>query len=474
VALLLSERLNTRSDEYGGSAENCARSVTEMIARMKELCGKDFPVILRISGEERIPGGRELPGTLDICRLAQAAGADAIHVSAGMPDSEEWECPPSEIEQGVHAKMGRYLKAGLDIPVIVVGRIVDWRVAERMIESGDADFVAMARAALAEADWAQAIGRDDAIIRMCIGCNQGCRTRREQTKATAACLQNPLLGKEEIISITKDDHARKVCVIGAGVSGLEAANVFSRRGHHVTVFERERETGGMFRWASVTPGKKPYMNVVSYYDRLLPRQGVEIKLNSTVSGVPEGDWDLVVAAIGGTPILPPIKTENVTPLLAAEFLAMGEIKGEIKPVSYVVVGDGLVGYEIADYIIERGGRVLLAGNDPRDPIATQGVARWHFMKSRFDKAGLEIIRHSTVQRITPEGFAVKNDDGEVREIEGAFEYIIACGFKTASKDELRSFNGRTPVLTVGNAGAPGDAMDAIHDAFDKSVTYRFA
>ncbi|MDR3165331.1 MAG: NAD(P)/FAD-dependent oxidoreductase [Synergistaceae bacterium] len=470
VALLLSERLNTRTDKYGGGTENCARSVTEMIARMKELCGKDFPVILRISGEERVPGGRELPGTLDICRLARAAGADAIHVSAGMPESEEWECPPSEIEQGVHAEMGRYLKAGLDIPVIVVGRIVDWRVAERMIKSGDADFVAMARTALAEANWAQAIGRDDVIIRMCIGCNQGCRTRREQNKAMAACLQNPLLGREEIINIVKDNHPKKICVIGAGVSGLEAANVFSQRGHDVTIFEREREIGGMFRWASTTPGKKSYMNVVEYYGKILPRQGVEIKLNSLVSGVPDGEWDLVVAAIGGTPIRPPIKTENVTPQTAVEFLA----GGKLEPVSYVVIGDGLVGYEIADCIIERGGRAILVGNDPRDPVATQGVARWHFMKSRFDRAGLEIIRHSTVRRITPEGFAVKNDDGETREIEGSFGYVIACGFKTAAEDELRSFAGRAPVLTVGNADAPGDAMDAIHDAFDKSVTYSFA
>jgi 2,4-dienoyl-CoA reductase-like NADH-dependent reductase (Old Yellow Enzyme family)/NADPH-dependent 2,4-dienoyl-CoA reductase/sulfur reductase-like enzyme len=469
VALLLSEHLNTRTDEYGGSLENCARSVAEMIARMKALCGKDFPVILRISGEERIPGGRELPGTLEICRIVQAAGCDAIHVSAGMPESEEWECPPSEIEQGVHAKMGKYLKERLDIPVIIVGRIVDWSVAERIVASGEADFVALARAALAEANWAQAIGREDVIIRRCIGCNQGCRTRREQNKSSASCLQNPMLGREETLKITKDAKRKKICVIGAGVSGLEAANVFSERGHEVTVFEREREIGGMFRWASTTPGKKSYMNVVDYYGRILPRRGVRINLSSDVTGAPEGEWDLVVAAVGGTAIRPPIKTEGVDIQMAIDFLA----SGKLKPGGYVVIGDGLVGYEIADYIIERNGRVILVGNDPRDPLATQGVARWHFMKGRFEKAGLEIIRHSTVQSIDANGFNVSGDDGTTRRIEGYDNYIMACGFKAPPEATLKSFDGRAPVLVVGNAGAPGDAMDAIHDAFDKTVAYSF-
>jgi 2,4-dienoyl-CoA reductase-like NADH-dependent reductase (Old Yellow Enzyme family)/NADPH-dependent 2,4-dienoyl-CoA reductase/sulfur reductase-like enzyme len=470
VALLLSEHLNTRSDEYGGCLENCARSVTEMIARMKELCGQGFPVILRISGEERITGGRELPDTLRICRLAEASGADAIHVSAGMPESEEWECPPSEIEQGVHAHMGKYLKENLGIPVIVVGRVVDWQVAERMVESKEADFVAIARAALAEANWARAIGREDVIIRRCIGCNQGCRTRREQSKASAACLQNPMLGRDGIAGIAKDPERRKVCVIGAGVSGLEAANVFSQRGHDVTIFERGDGIGGLFRLASVTPGKKSYMNVVDYYGRLLPGMGVKISLGSDVTSAPPGEWDLVVAAMGGTAIRPPIKADAAEVAMAVDFLASGKLEER----NYVVIGDGLVGYEIADYIIERKGHVTVVGNDPRAPIETQGVARWHFMKKRFDAAGLEIMRHSTVQAIDAKGFTVKGDDGMSRRVDGSYRYIIACGFKALSEEAIAWLRGRSPILVVGNAGFPGDAMDAIHDAFDKSVAYSFS
>ena len=471
VALLLSQLLNTRTDQYGGNLENCARMAAEMVARMKELCGPDFPVIMRISAEERIPGGRELPESLKICQILQAAGADAIHVSAGMPASDEWECPPSEIRQGHLDFMGRYMKAGLDIPVILVGRVVEWQVAEKILENGDADFVAMARTALAASDWAAGVGRDDYPLRRCIGCNQGCRTRREQTKSVCFCLQNPLLGREELISISTDAVGKKVCVVGGGVAGLEAANIFSQRGCQVTIFEREKKLGGMFHWASMPPGKAPYRNVIEYYERVLPPRGVNIVTGVAVDGTPKGDWDLVVAAVGGEAICPPIIVENTSLTPAVDFLAAEHVpEGD-----YVVIGDGLVGYEVADYLLQQGKKTILVGNDPRDPALTHGAARWHFMQERFKKTGLEIFRHSTVKRINSNGFTVQGEDGVEREINGRYAYILACGYRPTAQSVTDNFAGKgAPVLVVGNASHAGDAMDAIHDAFCKSVEYTFA
>ncbi|MDR1649384.1 MAG: NAD(P)/FAD-dependent oxidoreductase [Synergistaceae bacterium] len=479
VALLLSELLNTRTDRYGGSLENCARSVTEMIARMKELCGPDFPVILRLSGEERIPGGRGLADSLKICRLAQDAGADAIHVSSGMPQSEEWECPPSEVPQGHLGWMGKALKEGLKIPVIVVGRIVDWEVGERMIENGEADFIAMARASLAEPRWADAVSHlakgEFYPIRRCIGCNQGCRTRREQNKSMAACLQNPMLGREELIGIAEDLKNRDidVAVVGGGVSGLEAANVLSKRGARVTVFERAGRLGGAFYWASKAPGKGSYANVIDYYEKILPSQGVKIVLDSELAAAPGGKWDLVVLATGGVPIVPPIEIDKTIKVWSAlEFIERGVFDSE----RYVVVGDGIVGYEIADAVVEHGGKAVIVGNDPREQTATIGVARWHFMEKRFAGKGVALIRHSTVRSVDAKGLVVKDRDGnESRvEIEGGFECILACGYKAAAPadtEKLRAGGVRT--IVVGNAEKSGDAMDAIHDAFDKALAVSF-
>jgi 2,4-dienoyl-CoA reductase-like NADH-dependent reductase (Old Yellow Enzyme family)/thioredoxin reductase len=471
VALLLSELLNTRKDRYGGSLENCARNVTEMISRMKELCGSDFPVILRISGEERIPGGRTIEQSARICLLAEKAGVDAIHVSAGMPESEEWECPPSEIEEGHLAWMSRYLKTRLSVPVIVVGRIVDWKVGERVIRDGDADFVAVARTILADGDWMRSVGREDGPpIRKCIACNQGCRTRREQNKTMAECLQNPLTGREDVIEVRPDAVGRKVCVIGAGPAGLEAANILSQRGCEVEIYEKNAEIGGLFRIASMAPGKSNYLDVIDYYSQVLPTRNVTVHLNSELEKVPEGDWDLVVIASGGRNFAPPIDiAEGMQANCAEKILSMEMIDGD----QFVVIGDGLVGYEVADTLSQKGKKVFLVGNDPRDPITLLGVARWHFMRERLEKTGVEVIRHSTVKAITPEGFSTVDTEGRVSFVEGVFEYILACGYVADEVQTRKLTKEGQRTLIVGNADKSGDAMDAIHGAFEKALAVTF-
>lgn len=471
VALLLSELLNTRKDQYGGNLENCARNVTEMISRIKELCGGDFPVILRISGEERIPGGRTIEKSSEICCLAEAAGADAIHVSVGMPASEEWECPPSEIQEGHLGYMGKYLKERLKVPVIVVGRIVDWNVANKMVEEAEADFCAIARTVLADGNWMRAVGNDDYPIRHCIACNQGCRTRREQNKTQCECLQNPLTSREELFDLNEQDAAgKKVCVIGAGLSGLEAANVFAHRGAAVTVFDEAGSIGGLFRAASAAPGKSNYIDVIGYYQQVLPIYHVSFQLGEKINEIPEGDWDLVVVAVGGKAIIPPIKTAPSAKVeKAAEMLMSGKCDAE----SYVVVGDGLVGYETADYLSQRGKSVIVIGNDPREQDALQGIARWHFMKKRFAEAGVKVIRHSTVLSIDEGGFDYQDNEGADHRFDGAFSYVLACGYVPDKKAVAKLAEKAGKAIVVGSSAKGGDAMDAIHDAFDKAISYKF-
>lgn len=469
IALLLSELLNTRADRYGGSLENCARTATEMIRRIKELCSADFPVILRVSGEERIPGGREIDGTVELCMLAKDAGVDAIHVSCGMPESEEWECPPSEVEQGHLKWMGKHLKERLDIPVIVVGRIVDWHVGERMIEEGCADFIAVARAVLADGNWMRSVDDNEYPVHLCIGCNQGCRTRREQTKTFCTCLQNPMTGREENIDIARDAEGRKVCVIGAGVAGLEAANVLSKRGSSVTVYDESEQIGGLFRWAAKAPGKQEYENVLRYYEKILKKREVHFVLDQRVLNTPEGAWNLVVVATGSLPRIPPVGIENATVRTAVEILKDENLLAG----SFVVVGDGLVGYEIADYLSARGKNVVLAGNDPRDPEALQGIARWHFMRQRLAENNVRILRGRTVRRIDAEGFFIVGADGVENRIDGKYEYVLACGYvqETGLADKIAAEGWN--VLTVGGGVNGGDAMDAIHDAFNKTLSVAF-
>jgi len=470
VALLLSELLNTRNDGYGGSLENCAKNVTSMISEIKKRCGKDFPVILRISGEERIPGGRTIEGTAEICLLAEKAGVDAIHVSAGMPQSEEWECPPSEVEEGHLAYMGTYLKKKLSVPVILVGRIVHWQTAEKIINDNSADFVAIARAILADPNWMKAIGNENFPIRLCLGCNQGCRTRREQNKTMCECLQNPMTGREDEIFIEKDSGGKRICVIGGGLAGLEAARVFSLRGAEVHIYDSSDKLGGLFRTASIAPGKKSYLSIFEYYEKELSFRSVEINLNNKLSGIPSGSWDLVVIATGGKSFVPPIEVVSGTSVSYAEDVLNSDV---LSGDNFVVIGDGLVGYETADYLLEKGRKVFIIGNDPRNPESLQGVARWHFMKKRFDMNKVEIIKNSTVKRINSDGIVFVDGVGQEKSINGSFQYVLACGYVPNKDETIKFVDKNVPSITVGNAEKSGDAMDSIHDAFNKARMYSF-
>lgn len=463
LALFLSTLLNKRTDKYGGDLAGHARIATEMIEKIKGYAGADFPVIFRISGEERLPGGREIAETIELCRLVEAAGADAIHVSVGMPESEEWECPSSDIPEGHLASMAETIKKSLNIPVIVVGRIVDWRVAEDIIASDKADFVAMARAFLAEPDWMKSVGRPETeagLLRRCIGCNQGCRTRRSREKTPTTCLQNPMLGQEELIELKKDGNSQAVCIIGAGVSGLEAANVLSLRGFQVTVFERDQELGGIFRWASVPPGKKDYLNLLEYYESSLTARGVKFVFNHNVEELPEG-FDIYILAVGGQEIIPGFDRGGAPVYRAIEILSGDCPPGE----QFVIVGDGLIGYETADYLIQKGKQVIMVGDSEEDPLSKLGIARWYFMKKRFEGGRIQIIRDSLITALGTDSFTVKNKNGEIQEISGHYTFVLACGYKV--NDELFQRAGKSPkkVYLVGSAKNNGDALESIHDAF---------
>ncbi len=465
VALFLSMLLNKRVDKYGGGVEGHAAIVTEMIKKIKEYAGADYPVILRVSGEERLPGGRKIEETAEICRFVEAAGADAIHVSVGMPDSEEWECPPSEVPQGHLAWMGEVLKRHLKIPVIVVGRIVDWKVAEEIIASEKADFLALGRALLAEPDWMKSIGNEEpGNVRLCIGCNQGCRTKRGKEKSPTGCLQNPLLGLEEKIEITRDGKSKKVCIVGAGVGGLEAANVMSLRGHQVTIFEKDKEIGGRFRYASLPPGKKDYLSLLYYYHKQLSDRCVNFVFEYNVDQLPDG-FDIYLIATGGIEIVPKLNPGGAKLQRALDLLAGGEPQDD----SYVVVGDGLVGYEVADFLISYGKKVIIVGDSQDNPLTRLGIARWHFMKERFKHGDIRIFQDSLVTSMGPHSFSTTNKDGKSEEIKGGYSFVLACGYKVNDGLYNKVKDSKKEVYLIGSAKNCGDAMDSIHDAFSTAL-----
>jgi len=253
----LSPLRNKRTDAYGGSIEGRLKLLLEVIKCIKAMTGDDFPIILRISGDEMVPGGRTLYETQYIAPILVEAGVDALETSGGTMDHGFWRIiPPLGTPTGINVSFSAALKEVVDVPVIVVGRINDPLLAEYILQRNQADLVSLGRSLLADPEFANkaAEGRFDDIA-PCVGCLQGCVGsifKMEQI----TCLINPTLGREKEMALTPAAQSKKVMVVGGGPGGLEAAHVAALRGHQVTLFEKEAKLGGQFNLAIVPPMKQ--------------------------------------------------------------------------------------------------------------------------------------------------------------------------------------------------------------------------
>jgi NAD(H)-dependent 7beta-hydroxy-3-oxo-delta4-cholenoic acid oxidoreductase len=352
----LSPLRNRRIDAYGGSLEGRLKFPLDVIRCMKERAGSDFPITVRISGDEFVPGGRDLEDTRRAAPAFVEAGVDAFHVSAGAFPLANWRViPPTGTPPGLNRKLSAAIKQVVDVPIMVVGRINDPLVAEDILEKGDADMVVMGRPLLADPELPNKAkeGRLE-DINPCIGCSQGC-LGRIMSVASLTCVINPTVGREKEMTITPAAEPRRVLVAGGGPGGLEAARVAALRGHEVTLCEKDTKLGGQFNLAAVAPTKQELCKVIKYLSIQVEKAGVRVLLNTEVTPqlVDELKPDVVIVATGGVPLIPDIpgiRGDNV--VSAHDVLAskVGIQNGDV-----LVIGGGMVGLEVAEVLADGGG-----------------------------------------------------------------------------------------------------------------------
>ncbi len=355
ITQFLAPRTNRRSDAWGGALENRMRFATELVKRTRAAAGPDFIIVYRISALDLVEGGLSPGETVAVAKAVEAAGATLLNTGIGWHEARIPTIAQA-VPRGAFAWATRRLKEAVRIPVAASNRINAPETAEAILARGDADMVSMARALLADPEFAnKARAGDRAGINICIACNQACLDHYF-TGEPASCVVNPRAGRETKLILSKTRMAKRVAVVGGGPAGLVCAATAAERGHAVTLFEKAAELGGQFNLAKRIPGKQEFGESVAYYAERLKRAGATVRLNHRVSADELRHFDEVVMATGIDPRRPDIA--GVDHPKVASYVDL--LSGRVEPGREVaIIGMGGIGFDVAIYLLERGSRAPL-------------------------------------------------------------------------------------------------------------------
>lgn len=361
------KRTNKRNDDYGGSYSNRIRLPIEIVTKMRQAVGKDFIIIYRLSMLDLVEGGSSFEEVIELARSIEAAGANIINTGIGW---HEARIPTiaTVVPRGAFAWVTKRMKleGGITIPLCTTNRINTPSIAEEILASGYADMVSMARPLLADPYFVKKAseGRVDEI-NTCIGCNQACLGHIFYKKR-ASCLVNPqaCYEKDLVIKPVDIDKIKKIAVVGAGPAGLAFATTAAKRGHKVTLYERDGSIGGQFNMAKIIPGKQEFNETLRYFKKQIELHQINLYLNKSVTTeiLNEKKFDVIVFATGVIPRQIELKTlsfsaENQNPdqhtvkalpqvLSYLDVLKYGTPVGQ----KVAILGAGGIGFDMAEFL----------------------------------------------------------------------------------------------------------------------------
>jgi len=359
ITEFLSPRTNRRSDDWGGSLENRLRFPAEVVRRVRERVGADFLILFRISALDLVDGALTGDETLALARAVEAAGANVLTSGIGWHEARVPTIAQMVPRAGFVWATERIARA-VSIPVAASNRINTPETAEAVLRDGAASLVMLARPFLADGDFvAKAARGDRKALNICIACNQACLDHYFVGEPST-CMVNPRACNESLLPVTPAAHKKRVAVVGAGPGGLTCAAAAAERGHDVVLFEQAAGLGGQFNLAKVVPGKQEFGETIAYFTDRLSRASVDVRLGerATADMLTGAGFDDIVLATGVVPRRPTI--EGIDHPSVASYVDVLTGRVETGP-RVAIVGAGGIGFDVALYLAERGGR---AYSDP--------------------------------------------------------------------------------------------------------------
>ena len=384
----LAPRTNHRTDAWGGPIENRARFPVEVVARTRAAVGDDFIVIYRLSLIDLVPHGQSWEDVVHVARGVVAAGATLINSGIGWHEARVPTIATSVPRAAFAWLTRRLMGEGIGAPLITSNRINTPELAEALLAEGAADLVSLARPFLADPAFvAKAAAGRPKTITPCIACNQACLDHTFLLKVSS-CLVNPRACHETELRIDPTPRPVRVAVVGAGPAGLAAALTAARRGHAVTLFEREGEIGGQLNLAKRVPGKEEFHGLLAYYTQEVAGAGIRLRLGTAATVEDLVAFDAVVIATGVLPRDPALPGQDQSHVLSYVEALLG---AEVGP-RVAIIGAGGIGFDVAEALAQSG------------PSATLDLALWQREWGVGDPA------------VTPGGLAPREPPRAAREI----------------------------------------------------------
>ncbi len=355
VNQFICKRTNMRYDEWGGSYENRIRFPLEIVKSIRKAVGKEFIIIFRLSMLDLVEEGSTFDEVVMLAKELEKAGVTIINTGIGW---HEARIPTiaTQVPRGAFTWVTEKVRPHVNVPIVTCNRINTPDEAEKILSSGHADMVSMARPFLADPEFViKAENQQSHLINTCIGCNQACLDNIFRGKQ-ASCLVNPLACREDELKVTPSDKPKNIAVVGAGPAGMACATTLAKRGHHVDLFERNDRIGGQFRLAMQIPGKEEFRETIRYFANLIDETGVKLHLETEANFDLLTEYDEVVMATGVEPRK--VKIDGIdNPEKVVDYQTL------IRDKTYVgnkiaIVGAGGIGVDVATMLTEPTGHNL--------------------------------------------------------------------------------------------------------------------
>lgn len=343
------KRTNMRYDDWGGSYENRIRLPIEIVKAIRAVVGKEFIIIFRLSMLDLVEEGSTFEEVLMLAKALEQAGVTIINTGIGWHEARV-PTIATQVPRAAFTWVTEKIRPHLSVPVVTCNRINTPEEAEKILATGQADMVSMARPFLADPEFvAKAEQGKAALINTCIGCNQACLDNVFKGKR-ASCLVNPRACYETEMVIRPAVQPKKMAVIGAGPAGLACATTLAERGHHVDLFEKNDRIGGQFRLAMQIPGKEEFRETIRYFANRIDQTGVHLHLDTDVNFEMLEPYDEVVMASGVEPRK--VKIDGIDNL--EKVVDYQTLIREKTPVGekVAIVGAGGIGVDVATMLTE--------------------------------------------------------------------------------------------------------------------------